>query len=500
MLETFTNLSELEAAIDGIRAQDSDRPIVASISIKSSQKDLIEKFATRIGGRADVEALGLNCSEGPADLYATLKILRPLTTKSVIVQPNAGTPRHLNGRYFYMTSPDYMAKYAKRFVEAGATGVGGCCGTGPDHIRAMCQALKMTTAQSVGTVQSAGMDKATAATASDLRVSVSEPGSERKPTVRPPLSERKASSIGAALSRGEKVVSVELIPPKGTNTDKFFEHVALLSNAGVRHVNIPDGARAMTRIGSLHLASLVQNQTRAEGREVRAIPHFTTRDRNLIALQSDLLGAAVNGVGDVLVVTGDPPKLGNNRDASAVYDIDSIGLTYLVDCLNRGVTTQGEDLGSRTQFGIGVASNPTAINLEVEAKRFHYKVESGADFAFTQPIFDAESFFRWRDLVGKAYIPHLIGIWPLISLRNAEFMANEVPGVSVPAWVIKEMEKAGDNPAEAVKRGVAIAIQVMEKLQAVSEGFCVSAPVGRASVALEALKPFLGFTGGSARV
>ncbi|MBS1962191.1 MAG: bifunctional homocysteine S-methyltransferase/methylenetetrahydrofolate reductase [Bdellovibrionales bacterium] len=472
IFETFTNLSELEAAVDGVRSVDRERPIVASISVKSSQKDLIAKFAERFGSRDDVDALGLNCSEGPADLYATLKILRPLTTKAIIVQPNAGTPRHLNGRYFYMTSPDYMAKFAKRFVEAGATGVGGCCGTGPDHIRAMGLALKMTTVQSSGTARVE-------------TVAARDRAAEWK---RLTLAERPASSIGESLAAGKKVHTVELIPPKGTDTTKFFEHVNLLAAAGVRHVNIPDGARAMTRVGSLHLAALVQNVTKGK---VRAVPHFTTRDRNLIALQSDLLGAAVNGLGDVLIVTGDPPKLGNNRDASAVYDIDSIGLTYLVDCLNRGVTTQGEALGSRTGFGIGVAANPTAINLEVEKKRFRYKVESGADYAFTQPIFDPESFLRWRDDLGKNYIPHVVGIWPLISLRNAEFMANEVPGVSVPEWVVDEMEKAGDDPTEAVKRGTAIAVGVMEKLEKSCEGFCVSAPVGRAAVALDALRSFL---------
>jgi 5,10-methylenetetrahydrofolate reductase/methionine synthase I (cobalamin-dependent) len=474
VFETFTNLAELEAAIDGVRSVDPIRPILASISVKSSQKDLIAKFAERIGKRPDVQALGLNCSEGPADLYSTLKVLRPLTDKAIIVQPNAGTPRHLNGRYFYMTSPDYMAKYAKRFIEAGATGVGGCCGTGPDHIAAMANSLKMTNVQAAATARVSVSDSAASSIPSDVS--------------RIPLKDRTASSIGQTLARGEPVISVELIPPKGTDTAKFFEHIKLLSDAGITHVNIPDGARAMTRVGSLHLANLVQRQT--EGK-MRAIPHFTTRDRNLIALQSDLLGAAVNGLGDVLIVTGDPPKLGNNREASAVYDIDSIGLTYLVDALNRGVTTQGEALGSRTGFGIGVAANPTAINLEIETKRFRYKVESGADYAFTQPIFDAESFLKWRDRLGKDYIPHIVGIWPLISLRNAEFMANEVPGVSVPKRVLEEMEKAGDKPEEAVKRGVAIAVEVMEKLQKHCEGFCVSAPVGRAAVALEALKPFL---------
>ena len=474
VFETFTNLSELEAAIDGVRRVDRDRPILASISVKSSQKDLIAKFAERIGGRADVEALGLNCSEGPADLYVTLKILRALTDKAIVVQPNAGTPRHLNGRYFYMTSTDYMAKYAKRFIEAGATGVGGCCGTGPDHIEAMALALKMTTVQAAATVRASLGDS---------------PETREIEAKRLALSERPASSVGHALTRGEKIFTIELIPPKGTDTTKFFEHVRLLSDAGVKHINIPDGARAMTRVGSLHLATLVQRETQGK---IHPIPHFTTRDRNLIALQSDLLGAAVNGLGDILIVTGDPPKLGNNRDASAVYDIDSIGLTYLLDSLNRGVTPHGETLGSRTGFGIGVAANPTAINLEVEAKRFGYKVESGADYAFTQPIFDPESFLRWRDRIGKNYIPHIVGIWPLISMRNAEFMANEVPGVSVPDWVLAEMEKSEDNADESVKRGIEIAVGVMERLAKECEGFCVSAPAGRAGVALESLKPFLG--------
>jgi methionine synthase I (cobalamin-dependent)/5,10-methylenetetrahydrofolate reductase len=474
VFETFTNLSELESAVEGVRSVDSKRPIVASISVKSSQKDLIAQFAERLGTREDVQALGLNCSEGPADVYSTLKVLRPLTTKPIVVQPNAGTPRHLNGRYFYMTSPDYMAKYAKRFIEAGANGVGGCCGTGPDHIQAMHQALKMVNVQAAATAR--------------LSVEAERKEPRAIDATRTPLAERPASSIGQSLINGEHVVSIELIPPKGTDTSKFFEYVSLLQAAGVKYVNIPDGARAMTRVGSLHLATLVQRET---GGKIRAIPHFTTRDRNLIALQSDLLGAAVNGLGDVLIVTGDPPKLGNNRDASAVYDIDSIGLTYLVDSLNRGLTPQGEALGSKTGFGIGVAANPTAINLEVEAKRFRYKIESGADYAFTQPIFDPESFLRWRDSLGKDYIPHIVGIWPLISLRNAEFMANEVPGVVVPKWVLEEMEKAGDNPAEAVKRGVAIAIKAMSALEKHCQGFCVSAPAGRAPVALEALRPFL---------
>jgi len=468
ILETFSNLNELSCAIDGIRSIDKKRPIVASLSVKSSQNEVIQNFATFIGGREDVEFLGLNCSEGPSDLLTTLTKLAPLTQKPIIVQPNAGTPRQLNGRYFYMTSPDYLGKYAKRFIEAGASGVGGCCGTGPDHIRAICSTLRMMKAK---------------------RRENFDPKNVLSPRIsveaRRPLVERTASHVGSLLAQGKKIISIEMLPPKGTEVKKFFDDVDLVMKAGIHFINVPDGARAITRVGSLHMAAMVQNRTQGQ---LRVIPHFTTRDRNLIALQSDLLGAFVNGVSDILLVTGDPPKLGNNRDATAVYDIDAIGLTYLADCLNRGVSPNGDSLGKGTQFGIGVASNPTATNLELEVKRWGYKVESGADFAITQPIFDAQSFFKWKDLIGKNYLPQVVGIWPLVSLRNAEFMANEVPGVHVPGWVIQEMEKAGDSKEEAIKRGVEIAARVMQDLSSHCEGFCVSAPLGRTEIALQALQ------------
>jgi homocysteine S-methyltransferase len=227
---------------------------------------------------------------------------------------------------------------------------------------------------------------------------------------------------------------------------------------------------------------------RGASRRLRVFPHLTTRDRNLIALQADLLGAHVNGVNDILVITGDPPKLGSNKDATAVYDIDSIGLTYLIDCLNRGVSTVGDRLGKATDFGIGVAANPTAINLDLEVQRWRYKHESGADFAVTQPIFDPESLLRWRDRVGDAWRPHMVGIWPLLSLRNAEFLANEVPGVKVPVEILEEMAKAGSDAVEAARRGVEIAHRIMRRLDDACEGFCISAPLNKVDIALDLLK------------
>lgn len=469
ILETFSNVSELQYAIEGIRSVDPLRPLLASITVTGSQIDFLRDFATRIGSRADVQALGLNCSQGPSDLFTVLKALRPLVSKPIIVQPNAGAPNQINGRYFYMTSPDYLAKYASRYIEAGAIGVGGCCGTSPSHIEAIARALQM---QRVKFIPS-GTES----------LSVVQASTER-PRARS-WEERASSYLGQAFRSGKKVVSVEVLAPLGPDLTRFATQLDILNDEGIAFVNVPDGARASTRVSSLHLAAYAN---RHPTRKLKVFPHLTTRDRNLIALQSDLLGAQVNGVSDVLVITGDPPKLGSNKDATAVYDIDSIGLTYLIDCLNRGVSPMGDRLGQPTNFGIGVASNPTAINLELEAQRWRYKVESGADFAITQPVFDPETFLRWRDRVGSAWRPHMVGIWPLVSLRNAEFLANEVPGVKVPAAVVEEMAKAGTDSAEAIRRGLDIAHSIMQRLDDACEGFCVSAPLNKVDVALSLIQ------------
>ncbi|MBX9769520.1 MAG: bifunctional homocysteine S-methyltransferase/methylenetetrahydrofolate reductase, partial [Bdellovibrionales bacterium] len=470
IFETFTNIDELLAAIRGVRSVDTKTPIIASMHLNSSQDSLIQKFARLVGGSDDVQALGLNCSEGPSDIFHVMKRVLTLTNKPVIVQPNAGLPRQVNGRYFYMTSPDYLAKFAKRFVEAGAIGVGGCCGTGPDHIRAIRNSVSMANARKKGEDVRTPLGTVTGDehTSPGDVVRFQERGSREK------------SRVLQLLSSKTNIVSVEILPPRGVDIAKFETQILSLEKQGVHFVNVPDGARASTRISSLHLAA---NVARNPGRKIRVLPHFTTRDRNLIALQSDLLGVAVNGVHDLLLVTGDPPKLGTNRDATAVYDIDSIGLTYLVDCLNRGVSPNGEDLGSRTEFGIGVASNPTAISLELEGQRWGYKYDMGADYAVTQPVFDPEAFLRWKDRIGTKYKPHLIGIWPLVSLRNAEFMANEVPGVSVPKWAIEEMAKAGTDKEECIKRGIEIAARVINTLKSEAEGFVISAPLGKVDVA-----------------
>jgi len=469
-LETFTNLDELNCAIDGLRSILDKKPILACISPKFGNVKFLHDFASEVAQRKDVQAIGLNCSDGPSEILSQLKILSQITQKYIVVQPNAGIPRQLNGRYFYMSSPDYLAKFAKRYVEAGASGIGGCCGTGPIHIKAIANALKVAEARNrVEKIEG-------------IFVNTQKTKSERLT-----LESRSESNLSVALKNKEKIYTIEMTSPKGVNLEKFYQDLNLICNAGIKFVNVPDGARASTRVGSLHLAAKVNRDFKGR---LSVLPHFTTRDRNLIGLQADLIGAWLNEVREVLLITGDPPKLGNNKDATGVFDIDSIGLTHLADSLNRGNSPNGDDLGSHTGFCIGVASNPTASNLEGEIQRWKYKYEMGADFAVTQPIYSAQSFFEWKNKISHYYLPHIVGIWPFVSLRNAEFMANEVPGVHVPKWVLEEMSRAGDNKTEAVKRGIEISLKVMNELQNECEGFAVSAPLGKSEVAIELYKNF----------
>lgn len=482
ILETFGEPRELDAAIAGLRDSDPEQPILASMTVSSHQTELLKEFVSRFGADSRIQAVGLNCSDGPQDLLKTVQIVGKELTHPLIVQPNSGLPRQINGRYFYMTSPDYLAKYARRFIDAGADGVGGCCGTGPLHIEAIARSLSFLTARAQSAAGVALSDSSEAAEPSS-EIEISSP----TPNAAQAAYDRNQSVILSLLAKKKRVLSVELMAPKGTELQSFEKAVAQVEAAGIPLVNVPDGARASTRVGSLHLATWLNHRAEAK---TRVLPHFTPRDRNLIALQADLLGASIHGVSDLLLITGDPPKLGNNKNATAVYDIDSIGLTYLVHCLNQGRTVSGEDLGSRTGFSIGVASNPTAPNLELEVSRWKFKVQSGADYAVTQPIFDPDTFLRWIDRIGTHHRPHLVGIWPFLSLRNAEFMANEVPGVHVPAWALEKMARFAKSPEDAKKMGVEIARTVMEKLSDACEGFVVSAPLGRVELALEVCQGF----------
>jgi homocysteine S-methyltransferase len=385
-----------------------------------------------------------------------------VTTVPLCAQPNAGLPREVEDRKIYMASPEYMANYARRMVESGARLVGGCCGTTPEHIKAIAAFI-----QSVSPRHAFSSSEPTPVAA--------------EPLAPLPLAER--SRLGAKLAAGKFITTVEIVPPKGVDPAPMFEQVRQLKAAGVDAVNVPDGPRAQSRMGALLSGLLIEREVGLE-----AVVHYACRDRNLLGMLSDLLGAAASGVHNLLIVTGDPPKMGPYPDATAVFDIDSIGLTNLVSRLNRGLDPGGNALGGRTSFVIGVGVNPTAPDLERELKRFAWKIEAGAEWAITQPVFDLDQFDRFLKQVESFRIPIVAGIWPLVSLRNAEFLANEVPGVTVPTSVLDRMRKASaKGKEEALAEGVRISQEMLAELRPRIQGVQVSAPLGRVSVALEVI-------------
>ena len=361
-----------------------------------------------------------------------------------------------------MASPEYMAEYARRIVEAGARFVGGCCGTTPDHIKAM-----------VGFVKSV----APRHTASFMATPTIAPSLEPLP-----LAER--SNFGAKLARGEFITTVEIVPPRGVDPAPMFDQVRALKAAGVDAVNVPDGPRAQSRMGALLSGLLIQRELGME-----TVVHYACRDRNLLGMLSDLLGAAASGIRNLLIVTGDPPKMGPYPDATAVFDIDSIGLANLVSRLNHGLDPGGNALGGRTKFVIGVGVNPAATDLDRELRRFAWKAEAGAEFAMTQPVFDLEQLDRFLVRVEPFKIPIIAGIWPLVSLRNAEFLANEVPGASVPPAILDRMRVASlKGKDEALAEGVLIGREMLAAVRSRVRGVQVAAPMGRAGVALQVIK------------
>lgn len=461
------DFNELRAALTAVKKL-SALPLIVSAGIHDNLKTSYGHGLEDLVALADefgADVVGLCGEVGPSGMLTAVESLRGLTEKPIMLLPNAGMPRYVNDQYIYLCSPDYMGKYAKRFVQAGANIIGGHCGVYDSHIKAISNAIKMA---------GSSVDSP-AAKQTRLKATSDQPTK--------PVSLFERSALGKALAAKEKLFSVELVPPTLADLDKFKVRCKELADGGVRFVNIPDGARAMARISSFQLSTYIQEHYKLE-----AIPHMTCRDRNLIGLQSDLLGAHVQGIRNVLVVTGDPPKLGNNPGATAVYDVDAIGLTHIISRMNSGLDIGGKSAGSRTEFVLGVALNPTAKNRELEIKRFKYKIEAGADYAITQPIYNLETYQQFMEEMGPVNIPIIMGIWPLVSLRNAEFLRNEVPGVDVPDWVVEEMRLAGDSKEDALKRGIEIAHKTMSEAKGIVSGFQVSAPFNKVEVALDVIR------------
>ena len=463
MLETFSDVSEIGAAIRAVRSL-SDLPVIAQMTIGTDGQTHYGTNPATFGpelAALGADAVGVNCSVGPHGVLEAVEQLAGVVNLPISAQPNAGLPREVADRKIYMASPEYMAGYARRMVEAGARLVGGCCGTTPEHIKAIASFVQSVSPRH--------------------RYTTVAPVVQEQVRSALPLAER--SGLGARLAVKQFVTTVEIVPPRGVDPSPMLAQVRELKAAGVNAVNVPDGPRAQSRMGALLSGLLIQREVGLE-----AVVHYACRDRNLLGMLSDLLGAAASGLNNLLIITGDPPKMGPYPDATAVFDIDSIGLTNLVSRLNLGLDPGGNDLGSATKFVIGVGVNPAAPDAEREMSRFGWKVDAGAEYAVTQPVFDLEQLDRFLARVEPLGVPIIAGIWPLVSLRNAEFLANEVPGVTVPETVLSRMRHASEHGKEAaLAEGVAIAKEMLVAVRQRVAGVQVSAPLGKVPVALEVL-------------
>ena len=405
-------------------------------------------------------AIGFNCCVGPDQMLSVVEVAVRWCELPLIIQPNAGAPRNIDHRQLYLCSPEYFTEYARRYVNLGARGVGGCCGTTPEHIREMARAIKPMTKSHV------------LAPPADTEKAAAVPES--------PLAER--SQLGRKLAAGEWVTAVELTPPRGWDTSQIVARARQCQERGVDVVNIPDGPRAAPRMSPLITAEMILTQAGIE-----PVLHVCCRDRNYLGLQADLLGSAAAGIRNLLMVTGDPPKLGSYSFASGVFDTDSIGLVSLQKHLNRGLDLGGQKITPPTAAVVGVGADPNALDFDREVRRLREKVAAGADYVTTQPVFDPDALFRFLDAIADLRLPVIAGIWPLASLRNALFMKNEVPGVVVPDRVIARMTQAGTNE-EQLATGIAIAREAIAAVRSRVSGVQVSAPFGKVEIALAALE------------
>lgn len=467
VLETFRDLNEISAAIRAIRSI-CDLPVVAQVTTEEDGNTLDgvapERFVPHLQEQG-ASLVGLNCSVGPAAMLETIERMAAVANVKLSAQPNAGRPREIEGRHIYLCSPEYMASYARRFINSGVRLVGGCCGTTPDHIRQIKIAVRALAAPRPVARDGAGTDRRRSERASEAAAVV-------------PRAEK--SRMANNLARAVFTVSVELVPPRGFDAHALVEEARQLRIHGVDLVNIPDGPRASARMSALSAAVIIQQQAGVE-----TILHYACRDRNLLGMQSDLLGAHSMGIRNVLLVTGDPPHAGDYPDATAVFDVDSIGLTNVVARLNRGMDIGGQTIGAPTAFHIGVAVNPWALDLELELRRFRYKVEAGAEFAITQPVFEVASLRTFIERSG-APLPVIASITPLESLRQAEFLANEVPGISVPQHVLDRMREA-EAQGRAAEEGRAIASEIVAAVRPDVQGLQISTAGGQITAALDVI-------------
>ncbi len=463
LIETMPALNEAEQAVLAARATAPEVPVVVMVTVDEEGNCLDGASAETAAARIEswgVDGIGCNCSVGPATVLTAIEHMAAATTLPLMAMPNAGMPRSVEGRNIYLCSPEYMASFARKFTRAGVQFIGGCCGTTPQHIRAMKSALRASEAQA----------------AAAARVSKKEP----IVTETPPVSIQERSRLGRLVHEGSFVTMVEIVPPRGIDCSKELKGAQELADLGIHAINVPDSPRASARMSAQSLCIQIQQKTGIE-----TLLHYTCRDRNVLSIQSDLLGASSIGLRNVLCLTGDPPKLGNYPDATAVYDVDAIGLVNIVHRLNHGLDIGGNPIGASTGFTIAVAANPGVPDLDNEVRRFAWKVEAGAEYGVTQPVFDLRVLEVFLRRIESFRIPIVAGIWPLTSLRNAEFMKNDLR-VSVPDEILLRMQRAS-SPETARAEGISIAQEMLAAARGMVQGVQVSAPFGRYSAAAEVL-------------
>ena len=473
MLETMMSVDEAEQAVLAAREVAPQLKVVVLFTV-DEESNCLDGTSPEVAAQRMVavgaDAVGCNCSTGPAAVLSAVERMRAVTKLPIVAMPNAGMPRNVEGRNIYLTSPEYMGSFARKFVRAGANWVGGCCGTTPAHIRAMRSALRAMEAQEAGETAVAQVSTANASFAADA---TREAGIEP-----PPLRER--SHVGKCIAEGKFLTMVEIVPPKGFDCEKELAGAALLARYGVDAINVPDSPRASARMSAQSLCVQIQQKVGIE-----TILHYTCRDRNVLSIQSDLLGAASIGLKNILCLTGDPPKMGNYPDATAVFDVDAIGLVNIVHGLNQGLDIGRNPIGGSTGFTISAAANPGVNDIEHEVRRFAYKVEAGAEFCITQPVFDLKLLEDFLRRIEGFRIPVIAGIWPLTSVRNAEFMKNDLR-VSMPDEILARMAAAPDKDS-ALAEGVAIAREMLENVRGSVQGVQVSAPFGKYALTTEVL-------------
>jgi len=465
LLETFASLDELLLAIQTVKA--TGLPVFASFTVNAegltAQGRPFRDLLAALDAAPDVAAVGLNCGTGPAPLFPIVEQAVMLTAKPLIVMPNAGQPEKIDGRMMFLTTPEYFTSYAKRFVKLGVRGIGGCCGTHPEHIKQMAAAVHALS----GVKQ---------------HITVKPPPADTAPAT-PPVPTAEKSRFGRKLAAGEPVTAIEILPPRSCDLTDMLDRCRICHAAGIDAINVPDGPRASARISSMIACLAIEREVGIE-----TILHYCCRDRNLIGMQSDLLGGYAAGLRNFLIITGDPPKLGDYPDVTGVFDVDAIGLTQVTSNLNRGLDIGGKPVSPQPAILIGVALNPCAVSPVTEWDRFRRKLDAGAEFAITQPVFDPEALLRFLDRLDTLphRIPVVAGVWPLISYKNAEFMKNEVPGVVIPDAILDRMSGATTRE-DGIARGVEIAREVRAAIAPRVAGFQVSAPFGRVAIALDVL-------------